>query len=221
MSWDWDPNGRRSAHDQRRAARYEAKLQRQAEKDQDKLPLDQREDTRIEPGMSEDEVEKRIRRRIEQRRKDREGFLYHLVSFIGVNAVLWGIYAFSGGRGGGFPWPAYVTLFWGIGLVSHALVVYQNSAAVVARRELAMQREIELEKARLGLRSDNYDYVGEKPKRTLERTDPTPIEREQRVRLSDDGELVPVDEDERGDSSAKVNSQRQSMRRASDDEQSS
>ena len=49
---------------------------------------------------------------------------------------------------------------------------------MVSRREDQIQREMELEKMRLGLTNDAY----EKPKR------------DQAVRLSDDGELIPDDE---------------------------
>lgn len=217
MSSDWDQNDRHRAHDQRRAARDTYKAQRRTQQYVDNLPIDQHPDTRIESGMSEAEIEARIRRRVEKRHQNQAAFLYHLVSFIGVNAVLWGIWLFSG-HGDGLPWPAFITLFWGIGLVSHALVVYQSSGMAVARREAAMQREVELEKARLGLRSDNYDYVDEKPKR-IEKAKPAPIEREQRVRLSDDGELVPVDDDDSGASTTNLNNQLRSVQRATDDEQ--
>lgn len=189
-----------------------------AQNEQDKMPIDQREDTRIELGTSESEMETRIRRRIEKRRQDREAFLYHLVGFIGTNAVLWGIWAFSPGRGAGLPWQAGVTACWGIALVSHAIFVYQNSSMAVARRESAVQREIELEKARVEQQDDDYDYVQDKPKRTLKTAKPASVEPEQQVRLSDDGELVPVDADEPSNRAPDVNRQFHSMRRASDDE---
>ncbi|MHB8627942.1 MAG: 2TM domain-containing protein [Aggregatilineales bacterium] len=215
----WDSNGRQRTHDQRRAERDAYKAQRRAQQEMDHLPIDQQQDTRIEPGMSEAEIEARIRRRVEKRHQNQAAFLGHLVSFIGVNAVLWGIWLFSDGdHGNSLPWPAYVTFFWGIGLISHALVVYQNSGMAVARRESVMQREVEMEKARLGLRSDSYDYVDEKPKR-IEKAKPAPVEREQRVRLSDDGELVPVDDDASDSGAANRNNRPRSVLRANSDEQ--
>src|SRR5262245_5878066 len=129
-----------------------------------------------ESAQEDDSVEAQIRRRVEKRLKQRDAFIRHLVSFIAVNAMLWAIWAVTSG---GFPWPIFVTLGWGIGLVSDGLQVYQNSTRVAIRREEGIQREIELEKQRLGL-ADEY----EKPKR--ERT----------MRLSDDGELVPSEEDD-------------------------
>ena len=169
----------------------------------EKLPVDQRPDTRIEPGMSENEINERIRRRIAIREKQRNEFVTHLVSYIAVNAMLWIIFGVSRG---GFPWPIFVTLGWGIGLFAHATQVYQNSAAVSAKRERTVQREIEMEKARLGL--SGYDY--EKPKRVYRDSfQPEPVGNtsdpglasqastrrppSQQVRLSDDGELVPID----------------------------
>ena len=151
------------------------------------VPLEQAEDTRIESNMSEGEIETRIRRRIAARTKMRNEFFGHLTTYVIVNAICWAIYlggnfvAFSFINGipfvGGIPWPIYVTFFWGIGLVSHGFNVYQNSGRVTARRERAIRDEIEMERARLGLDS-NY----EKPKR------------QESVRLSDDGELVPLEE---------------------------
>ena len=180
------------------------------EKKYDDMPIDQRPDTRIEPGMSEEEINDRIRRRIALRVKQRNDFYIHLVSFVAVNVMLWGIFLAAGG-GGGVPWPMFVTLGWGIGLFAHASQVYQNSPSVSARRERTVQHEIELEKARLGI--SGLDY--EKPKRIYR--DSLPPEREvpeardqsspaqpqsqrqssasQRVRLSDDGELIPVEDD--------------------------
>ena len=76
-------------------------------------------------------------------------------------------------------------------LVSQGWQVYQNSGAALARREMGIQREVELEKARLGI-TDDY----EKPKRAL--------------RLSDDGELIPVDEYDDQQEAAEVNKSKHS-----------
>ena len=88
----------------------------------------------------------------------------------------------------------------------HGIQVYQNSAITTARREQAIQRDVELERARLGLERVEY----EKPKRGLLEPDTNAVtEKAKRqadesnadnnwVRLSDDGELIPV-EDHRQD----------------------
>jgi hypothetical protein len=56
--------------------------------------------------------------------KKRE-FNAHLVSYILINLVVWAIwgviFAVSGVR---FPWPAFVTLGWGVGVAFHAWDVY-------------------------------------------------------------------------------------------------
>jgi predicted transcriptional regulator len=69
---------------------------------------------------------------------------------------------------------------WGVGLAAHAMVFYQNSSWGLQRREQTIRREIELEKRRLGLADETY----EKPKR------------DQVMRLSDDGEMIPADDDD-------------------------
>lgn len=74
--------------------------------------------------------------------KARVGFRMHLRSFLIVNAGLWLIwaltnYAFRADHPAGFvfPWPAFATLGWGIGLASHYVGVYhgQNQKSMVER----------------------------------------------------------------------------------------
>lgn len=70
------------------------------------------------------------------RLKQRRDLQAHFVSYLVVNAVLWGIWAVSGG---GYPWPAWVSGLWGVGLVL-------NVWDVLVRRpitEADVQREIE------------------------------------------------------------------------------
>lgn len=51
----------------------------------------------------------------------RRGLLYHAVIFALVNVALWAVWAFAGAEGEGwYPWPAWVTFFWGLGLVFQA-----------------------------------------------------------------------------------------------------
>src|SRR5258707_5713551 len=128
-------------------------------------------------GLSGSELEVQLRKRIEARHRERNAFYMNLISFVGIQLLLWVIF-FATDSHDSVPWPLFVALPWGIGLVAHGLRVYQNSLPAMERREEKIQREIELEKMRLGLASDAY----EKPKR------------DQAMRLSDDGELVPADE---------------------------
>jgi 2TM domain-containing protein len=53
------------------------------------------------------------RKRIEERR----GFVPHLVVYLLVNGALITVWATMGPHG--FFWPAFVLLFWGIGIVMH------------------------------------------------------------------------------------------------------
>ncbi|PTB95722.1 hypothetical protein C9994_10530 [Marivirga lumbricoides] len=64
------------------------------------------------------------------------GFKRHAVTYLFVNIFLWGVWYFSSSNySTGFPWPAFASLGWGIGLVSHYLKVY------VFRENDAIQRE--------------------------------------------------------------------------------
>lgn len=59
--------------------------------------------------------------------KKRASFKTHLVSYIIVNAFLWGIWLFSDSMDNNynrFPWPMWTTLGWGIGLAFHYAGAY-------------------------------------------------------------------------------------------------
>jgi tRNA A-37 threonylcarbamoyl transferase component Bud32 len=132
-----------------------------------------------EASLSEEE---RIRRRVEKRFKERQGLIIHFVAYVMVNFMLWAIWA-----GGsitsliqaqepsiptgmlGLPWPLFVTIGWGIGMISHYINYYSKYGSGAERREQAIQREIERERERS--MAQDYDL---KPKR---------------MRLTDDGEL--------------------------------
>ncbi len=160
--------------------------------------LQAQQETAILPGMSDQEIEARIRQRVQRWLNKRREFMGHLISYLGVNALLWGIWLFSSSHeGSGPPWPIWVSFFWGLGLLGHFIDTYQHSPGVQARAEMTIQREVEREKMRLGI-SSNGDY--EKPKRSLpvqEARDYTesPAQPSRPMRLSDDGELVPVDDE--------------------------
>lgn len=116
--------------------------------------------------------EDEIRRRVEKRYKERQGLITHIVAYILVNAMLWTIFGLSDG---GFPWPIFVTLGWGIGVVSNVIDYNSKYGSGARRREAEVQREIERERER--------SLAYEKPKR-----DP-------RMRLTDDGELEEIADD--------------------------
>jgi uncharacterized membrane protein YgcG len=81
-------------------------------------------------------------RRVKQRRE----FRAHLTAYVAVNVALWGIWAVIGAASGSwFPWPAFVSLAWGIGLFMNAWEVY-------FRRPIS-EEEIRREMDRLDARS--------------------------------------------------------------------
>lgn len=51
-----------------------------------------------------------------KRVKDRRDFQGHVVAYVVVNLFLWGLWAMTSGLGS-YPWPVWVTLGWGIGVV--------------------------------------------------------------------------------------------------------
>lgn len=74
--------------------------------------------------------------------KKKRDFQAHLLAYVLVNAVLWGIWAvISVASSVWFPWPLFATLGWGIGLVFHAWDVYG--------RDPFTEEDIEREEARL------------------------------------------------------------------------
>lgn len=172
---DFGDLGRRAERQMRRGAKYIEKFAESIEEAaRERGPLTQ---------------EEQIRRRVEKKFKERQGLLINAASFVLVNIMLWAIYLFSNNvpqaitAGApidlGFPWPIFPTLGWGIGLIAQYLD-YQNKYGTGAdRREEAIQREIEREQARRGS-SANL----EKPKN------------DRRMRLTEDGELEEVPDDE-------------------------
>ncbi|HEX8325947.1 MAG TPA: 2TM domain-containing protein [Hymenobacter sp.] len=62
-----------------------------------------------------------------QKAKARAKFQASLIPFVLVNAALWTLWALTSSRHHEFlPWPAFVTFFWGIGLVSRGVIAYTN-----------------------------------------------------------------------------------------------
>jgi hypothetical protein len=81
-----------------------------------------------EPGSEREQAVERL--------KKRRDFHNHLVVYVVVNAALWGIWAITGA---GYPWPAWVTGGWAIGLLLNAWEVYYRTPITDAE----VQREIE------------------------------------------------------------------------------
>jgi hypothetical protein len=71
-----------------------------------------------------------------QQLKKRRDFQAHLVSYLVVNAALWGIWLVTGA---GYVWPAWVTVFWAVGLLLNAWDVYLRRPIT----DVEVEREIE------------------------------------------------------------------------------
>ncbi len=111
-----------------------------------------------------------IRKRVSQRYENRTQFAGHLASFIILNGLLWtGLLGISHG------W--LLTAFTGLWFLG--LVIHFVNFVLTEARERAIERAIERERAWV-----SGEVTGEKPKR-----DP-------RTRLSDDGELLEVIDDD-------------------------
>ena len=75
-----------------------------------------------------------------ERLKKRRDFKAHVAVYILVNLVVWGIWVvIAANSGSWWPWPIFVTLFWGIGLVMNAWDVYVRKPIT----EQELQHEIE------------------------------------------------------------------------------
>jgi len=117
--------------------------------------------------MTNIESDDAIRRRIEKRYKKRQELYIHIASYVVANIVFWVMFRES--------WVWWITFGWGIGIVSHVIDYYSKYGGGAERKEAEIQREIARERERLGY---------EKPKNDT------------RMRLSDDGEIEEVPEDE-------------------------
>ena len=71
-----------------------------------------------------------------RRLKKQRDFQSHVVAYVVINAAVWAIWAFTGA---GYPWPAWLTGLWGIGLVMNAWDVYWRRPIT----ETDVERELE------------------------------------------------------------------------------
>lgn len=56
--------------------------------------------------------------------KARAKFKAHLFTYIWVNALLWTIWALTDRQMRPLPWPAWATIFWGVGVIAQAIGTY-------------------------------------------------------------------------------------------------
>jgi len=88
-------------------------------------------------GMSEEEIYRKARERVEEKK----GFYIHLIVYILVNIMLIIIWAVTGA---GFPWFIFPLGGWGIGVLFHFLGIF-----VFSRQTGWERRQIEKEVERL------------------------------------------------------------------------
>ncbi len=69
--------------------------------------------------------------------KRRASFKSNLITYLIVNAFLWGLWYFTGARTyyGSWPWPVWPTAGWGIGLIFHYFGAYIYPEANSVERE--------------------------------------------------------------------------------------
>ncbi|MCY3780881.1 MAG: 2TM domain-containing protein [Chloroflexi bacterium] len=132
---------------------------------------------------NQSQLEIEIRRRVEAKYDERNALLIHLVSYAGVNVLVWVIWLSASG---GFPWPLFVTFFWGIGMAGHLLDYYHKHGGGAQKREERIQEEVlrqlqMIEEREERLRSDEADGADVYELDDFEGRG---------LRLSDDGELI-------------------------------
>ena len=137
------------------------------------------------------QLEIEIRRRVEAKYDERNALLIHFISYAGVNILLWMIWLFASG---GFPWPLFVTFFWGIGMAGHMLDYYNKHGGGAQKREARIQEEVQRHLELLEERERGI-YAEE----AIEEADVYALDDVElrHLRLSDDGELEdyePLDE---------------------------
>lgn len=82
-----------------------------------------------QPGGEREQAIERLKKR-----RDLQG---HVVAYVVVNAALWAIWAATGA---GYPWPAWVTGAWAIGLLLNVWDVYFRAPITSADIEREMNR---------------------------------------------------------------------------------
>ena len=134
--------------------------------------------------MSETRLDyEEIRLRAEKRVQAQVKFLKHLGVYICVNFLVWADW-FTKPKG---EFPLALSIFWGFILLVHGISVFFRSGLMDRLHDQAYERELELEKQRLRIEDDEGSSFEEKPKRKN-----SPL----RVRLTDDGELAGVEDED-------------------------
>jgi fatty acid desaturase len=81
-----------------------------------------------------------VREQALDRLKKRRDFKAHLLVYALVNLSVWGLWGvIAASSGGTWPWPVFLTVFWGIGLAMNAWDVYFRRPIT----EQELEREID------------------------------------------------------------------------------
>ena len=78
-----------------------------------------------------------LRKQAVARLKAKRDFQGHLLAFVLINGVVWLIWALTGT---GFPWPAFMTAGWGVGVIFNAWDVYLRRPFTEAAIDEEMRR---------------------------------------------------------------------------------
>ena len=85
--------------------------------------------------MANDTDKDELARNIAQKRSD---FIKYLYAYFIVNGILWVAWWFTDGRKTGFtenPWPAWIMLGWGIGMVFKYFEAYRGPNKKIGQQE--------------------------------------------------------------------------------------
>lgn len=123
--------------------------------------------------------EEKIRRRIEKQQQEFNGLVGHFISYVVFNAMIWIVMAANANN---FPWwLIFMTVGWGIGVVSHAWDYYTNYGPGARRKEERIARAIEEELGKPKNKAKNDLLLDE---------DDLSLGDARSVRLTEDGELT-------------------------------
>jgi hypothetical protein len=115
-------------------------------------------------ALSEEEI---IRKRIEEKFKQRDGFYIHLSAFIATTILLWVIWFITDTS---FPWPLIPMIAWGFGIIAHGISYYNKYGGGRDKRQAIIDQQIQNEMAKRSYHKPKNDDLYE-------------------VHLTEDGEL--------------------------------
>ncbi len=94
-------------------------------------------------GIMASEIDSELRELARRRVRERNGLIIHALTYVVVNA---GIVTMWMVAGHGYPWFAWLMLFWGVGLIAHAITYGIGPGS--PREGRAVERELRRLKTR-------------------------------------------------------------------------